>query len=128
MVFIIWIALAVAVGVWGQRWGQSFWTNFFGSLICSPLFGALSVLISGKNQGAMDAQSLAAGESKKCPQCAELIRVEAKKCRFCGSEISDPKSDSAPKCCPKCSGRLVKIDANSSRCTSCEGVFLGVIP
>lgn len=28
------------------------------------------------------------GGSKKCPSCAELIRAEAVKCRFCGLEMS----------------------------------------
>ncbi|MFZ2189876.1 MAG: zinc ribbon domain-containing protein [Candidatus Magasanikiibacteriota bacterium] len=24
---------------------------------------------------------------KKCPQCAEMVSKEAKKCKFCGSDI-----------------------------------------
>jgi hypothetical protein len=27
-------------------------------------------------------------ETRKCPDCAEIIRAEAKKCRFCGREFS----------------------------------------
>ena len=85
---LIWLLGCVAVGYWGQSWGQSFWTNFLGSLLCSPVLGAISVLISGRNVKAIEAESLASGDTKKCPQCAEIIKREAKKCRFCASEVT----------------------------------------
>jgi hypothetical protein len=31
--------------------------------------------------------SLMLGKAKPCPQCAELVKREAKVCRFCGSQI-----------------------------------------
>lgn len=31
-----------------------------------------------------------AGDSRKCPHCAELIKVEAKVCRFCGRDVASP--------------------------------------
>ena len=34
--------------------------------------------------------------SRKCPECAEEIRAEAKKCRFCGSEVEPAPSTLAP--------------------------------
>ena len=36
---------------------------------------------------AATAAKRAEGDLRKCPMCAELIRREALKCRFCGSEV-----------------------------------------
>lgn len=32
---------------------------------------------------------------KRCPDCAEIVRAEARKCRFCGSDISNTQPPSA---------------------------------
>jgi len=49
--------------------------------------GLLIALVMSTDHREMEKRSLQAGELRKCPTCAELVRIEASKCRFCGSDL-----------------------------------------
>lgn len=60
-------------------WIFSFFTFFIVAL-------AVALLVS-PDENELNKRKAAAGEIKICPQCAEKVRFEAVKCRFCGYEF-----------------------------------------
>ena len=85
MAFIsIWIIFAIVMGYWNKSRGNSFILAALLSLFLSPLVAGIIILVTKKNPRGIEKNSIVSGDMKKCPECAELIKTEAMKCRFCG--------------------------------------------
>jgi hypothetical protein len=57
------------------------------------LIAGIVCISSARKPGAIQAETaqVQMGDSRKCLHCAELIKVEAKVCRFCGRDVAGPE-------------------------------------
>lgn len=84
MIVFIWILLCFVVAHYASKKGDNPVAYFFVSLIISPLIGAIILAISKDRSEEMNINNKVL---KKCPKCAEVIKYEAVKCKFCSESF-----------------------------------------
>jgi RNA polymerase subunit RPABC4/transcription elongation factor Spt4 len=84
---IIWIGFSILAGVVASNKGRSGVGFFFLAFLLSPLVGLLGAILCKANTEATEKKAVQDGTMRRCPFCAEIIRAEAKICRYCRSEL-----------------------------------------
>ncbi len=90
MEFLGLMALGVLLGLIPASIAQSKGRSFVGWWI----YGALLLIVAlphalmlQTDLVAVDRRAVQSGESRKCPHCAELVRRDAKICRYCQRDL-----------------------------------------
>lgn len=86
------LLFGVAAGVVSSSKGGSGFLGFVLGFLLGP-FGLIISFFIGSEAG-KETRSVAYGNAKKCPMCAELVKREARICRFCGHNFVSPEDAS----------------------------------
>lgn len=85
--FSIWLVLSIAIGFWANKKGRNWFGWMVLSLLVSPLIAGVFLAIVSDNTEAAQAQRNMHLTHVRCPDCRELVRRDARKCKHCGSQL-----------------------------------------
>lgn len=80
---LVYLVLCILTGVAARNKGRSAWGFALIALILTPVVGLVAVWAVKDLSGRLPDTELNGERLKKCPFCAELIKAEARVCRYC---------------------------------------------
>ena len=87
-IVIGWFVFAVIVGIFASSKGRSGFGYFLLSVVLTPLItGLLVAVLPSLKQSTPDLQGATPETHVRCPDCRELVRADASKCKHCGCAL-----------------------------------------
>lgn len=71
---------------------------FYGSALW--IIALVHSILLRRNARELEDRAITQGDQRKCPHCAEIIKSEAKVCRFCGRDVEPVLLGQAPENAP----------------------------
>lgn len=91
-VLIGWFFFSVIAGIIASNKGRSGFGFFLLSLLLSPLIGIIMALVIKSNVLGNGNAAPSPDTHVRCPDCKELILMEARVCKHCGCRIAQNKT------------------------------------
>lgn len=93
LALVVYTLLAALVGKAAEKKGRSntawFLIALFLGLVIPAIIVAVMAPLTPENQPTGPSTDTPVTETKKCPMCAEWVKAEARKCKHCGSALSE---------------------------------------
>lgn len=121
MIVVLWIIFAILVGGYASSKGRSGFGFFLIAALLSPLIGFIIALAVSPINSKVEQKALKAGDMKKCPSCAELVKAEAKLCKHCHSqlEVQEFEPSEVIKPCTNCGDDTPRVIHGFHLCEKC---------
>lgn len=79
MAVLLWVIFSIIVALAANHWGRNGVYWFFISILISPLLASVLVFLLPAK--------LTQNDRVKCPECRELILIDARLCKHCNTKL-----------------------------------------